>query len=1430
MRCRQYRARKKAELAKSQVLSSSSTTTTEKSGAEIVNPTPKGNAERCKRYRALKKMAEQSTNFVSTSTAKSDAERARLYRARKAARSHAYVSFKTSKESSTEHPQLPLQAWTQQADDRSRKGNVNQARNAQQSRTDQDMVQREDSRKRENNANPTMSLSMVCDEEPLSEAQLAFIKKQEEEIKRVASFLDKLHQGHNAAEKGQHVGAVVPKETPPAHTAKVVGRPILPNPVTPLPDPTRVNQQFHQHQPVSPLILSNVPTSVRPVPTANAYQLVMDRQLSLIVGPVTAPQTITGAPVAQGTTTIAKTQLASPNIPSPMVLPSSAIVVSSMPANQVVQRVVKMSTAGSMPAVMNSSAVSQIPIMSHVSTPNTVVNHPQTSRPIAPKYPIAVNIPTTHLATTAAAAACESPSTTAPAAATTSEESRTLVPDPAKLNGKLFPSLLVTLKPCLQSKEFTTSVCNKLRSELDKELKKVLLLFPSELTEWLIQQGLIRVEQKCHTHLDSMFQPIPFKLGIYFDSSKFPNSGGYVWVSDCCGQRHLSVFSGSLFEGVPHTPKTMLKLIYHWACQTSPANISQWVQVDMNYIKSFNASMRAISTCVVHEKLRGLGGWQREVEVAIMTLGTSTNDGKSKQVKVEILGVLDQEKNIVRLLAVEPTKRTPGTPTSVKRDYHHILAPLVIWVDKKSIIVTDLSIDQNCLHDLGFQNVRQTTPNAPTGRNLKIVEYLSTSIPRSFQNVLPMLNRVTIQQFLDEISWREKFGPSPMQAFKNLVTHIAELTKLELDQTMMALLNRISSDPFQNWEYKNVCKKPVVLPSPNPMLNVVPLSTPEGNDTPVSMIDRLPQSIRQVDTPPPPQKRSRKRPAEPEVLTSSSPVEIPKKLRQQTVLQEYYYGRIKGRSKEELEKEESELKASTGNNTPVEFQCCVCRRTFHNNLQFMRHLMKHTQNKGNLDAADDTPVCNYCLRTFVTPYILESHIKDAHIVKKGQLACRICNIEFFSTVKLIEHMHTLHVELELPYSCKVCGYRSSMHRDVVDHFHELHDGSRKLQCPFCLQVVTLSGRGKLAMHNVFLFFQHIQKHVIQSPTIKCDKCILRFATKGNVLEHLDRDHGSCKGKPGLTRLQFKGESIVMYVPEPVTMPAVPSITIVKKPLDTPSTSSTTASRSSGMTTGSNVKLKMYKSKFSGVEFSPLFGLPQGEIKIKKNERALHLKCYECNDGIYHERHFMTNLSCTQCRYTTCCSKAMKIHLSEFHQKENSRGQKGSADIKLGSIKGALSVPMYCICGFGSISGNTLATHLVQSECRTAYATVEGTKELERQSASFPPLVTLDDQSDQDPSDQMMKAYAERMAQTSVASPSQGASTARSNGEPQSMLNILGLVRKPSTDESSNDVPDDDKVSIELPGSRIKTRVKEHQIPAANRIQLNAITGLLTNYT
>lgn len=47
------------------------------------------------------------------------------------------------------------------------------------------------------------------------------------------------------------------------------------------------------------------------------------------------------------------------------------------------------------------------------------------------------------------------------------------------------------------------------------------------------------------------------------------------------------------------------------------------------------------------------------------------------------------------------------------------------------------------------------------------------------QNTLSLLSRSIIQQFLDELVWRERWGPIPSKAFDSLIAHTAELTKLE---------------------------------------------------------------------------------------------------------------------------------------------------------------------------------------------------------------------------------------------------------------------------------------------------------------------------------------------------------------------------------------------------------------------------------------------------------------------------------------------------------------------------------------------------------------------------------------------------------------------------------------------------------------------------
>lgn len=112
-------------------------------------------------------------------------------------------------------------------------------------------------------------------------------------------------------------------------------------------------------------------------------------------------------------------------------------------------------------------------------------------------------------------------------------------------SGKTYPSLVVTARPCMRSeKESKSAAIVKEKHALDTQVRRVLLLSSQNFTEWLIKTGLLRCDHHCCIHTAEDGSKIKLKLGQYTDSNKFPFSGGYVWVSDCCPQTYVTVFSG----------------------------------------------------------------------------------------------------------------------------------------------------------------------------------------------------------------------------------------------------------------------------------------------------------------------------------------------------------------------------------------------------------------------------------------------------------------------------------------------------------------------------------------------------------------------------------------------------------------------------------------------------------------------------------------------------------------------------------------------------------------------------------------------------------------------------------------------------------------------------------------------------------------------
>lgn len=60
------------------------------------------------------------------------------------------------------------------------------------------------------------------------------------------------------------------------------------------------------------------------------------------------------------------------------------------------------------------------------------------------------------------------------------------------------------------------------------------------------------------------------------------------------------------------------------------------MQVDNFYVKNFFTHLRALCTAAVHTKMSLLGGVNRFVEVGVISLGTTSQDGQQRQVKVRL--------------------------------------------------------------------------------------------------------------------------------------------------------------------------------------------------------------------------------------------------------------------------------------------------------------------------------------------------------------------------------------------------------------------------------------------------------------------------------------------------------------------------------------------------------------------------------------------------------------------------------------------------------------------------------------------------------------------------------------------------------------------------------------------------------------------------
>ncbi|XP_014240525.1 uncharacterized protein LOC106661550 isoform X2 [Cimex lectularius] len=658
---------------------------------------------------------------------------------------------------------------------------------------------------------------------------------------------------------------------------------------------------------------------------------------------------------------------------------------------------------------------------------------------------------------------------------------------------KTFPSLVVVARAFISTKSISTANENLARSRLDSKVKQVLVLGPTALTEYLLQQQLIKSKQTCRTH------NTPCKLGMYSEASKLPNSGGYVWVSECCPDVLTSVFAGSIFEGAPHPPTLILKLIYHWACQTSVQNVLHWVKVSNIYVKKMYTFLRSVCVAVVHQHFPILGGPGKIVEVGLISLGTGTTSGKNilKRVKVEVLGIYDQTKRWIRLKALDPI---PDTEAYKRKKFLRCLQTLKQYIDKDSIIVTDICADDPAWQSVGFTHVEQSKQTGLSNKN--VMNYIRNIIPRMFQNTLSLLSRQLIQQFFDELVWREAWGFVSCKAYARIIRDIVELTRLETDIPLVKILVKIATNPFKNWQYD----KWVVNCSSLQDSNLALQSTTSLNiDSPF-----MDYTVN-----------------DPEIQTETLQMTNAERVGNNVYLESYYYGSYEG---ENISK-----------SNPLYMECTLCFKDFRDNAQFSDHLILHALNKNFPKCETYKDVCRICLK--VPNISMNAHVNANHKEPMNQLrSCKICNIQFKQEYMLISHMTSKHNELELPYTCEICYFRTSIFEDIQNHFSVAHKNISCAQCPFCLKIVNLvNGLGEDLLHNQLYFIKHIQRHQLPFRR-KCDRCALSFTSSAILKDHIEKKHTACKTFQGITRYKVSsGKGILMSVPStqvPITFPPV----------------------------------------------------------------------------------------------------------------------------------------------------------------------------------------------------------------------------------------------------------------------------------------------------
>ena len=180
-------------------------------------------------------------------------------------------------------------------------------------------------------------------------------------------------------------------------------------------------------------------------------------------------------------------------------------------------------------------------------------------------------------------------------------------------------------------------------------------------------------------------------------------------------------------------------------------------------------------------------------------------------------------------------------------------------------------------------------------------------------------------------------------------------------------------------------------------------------------------------------------------------------------------------------------------------------------------------------------------------------------------------------------------------------------------------------------------------------------------------------------------------------------------------------------------------------------------------------------------------CKECERKMVTNGHFNAYLCCTKCRYSSCCSKALSIHVAIFHGPEKPVFNLG--------IPSILKNEVFCVCGFKTNSGNKIAKHLALHGCRSAYSSLE--------SAQKSAVVMAQDEIESfDPNEVMAKAYMSKKPEEEAPK------APDAQVEQSGPLAFLGLQKRPKEDEEPKAMETDEILEDNVDKAKGDEKIEE----------------------